>query len=130
MKPFIDHYLQFVEKGGRYYMRGEGRFMQNLDQMCDLPKGTITIMLDKDDPFEAYKIMKGRMPIVCGITSSLLKFGTVQECKDYVKKCFDEFAPGGGFIFGQNEGLLSAKDAKIENFIATFETAHELSQKK
>ncbi|MBO7699819.1 MAG: hypothetical protein IKD81_00245 [Eubacteriaceae bacterium] len=130
MTPFRDHYMQFVEKGGRYYMRGEGRFKKNIEVMTELPKGTITIMLDKDDPFEMYPIMKDKIPIACGITSSLLKFGTVDECKDYVKKCFDTFAPGGGFIFAQNEGLLAANDAKVENFIAVFETAHELSRQK
>ncbi len=130
MKPFKEHYMQFVERGGRYYMRGEGCFMCNIEVMADLPKGTITIMLDKDDPFEAYKIMKDKMPIGAGITSALFKFGTEEQIKDYIKKCFDTFAPGGGFIFAQNEGLLCANDSTVENFRTIYETAHELSYKK
>lgn len=45
---------------------------------------------------------------------------------DYVKKSFDTFAPGGGFIFSPNASLMSAADAKVENVIATYETANEL----
>ncbi len=130
MKPFKEHYMQFVERGGRYYMRGEGQFKWNIEVMRDLPVGTMTIMLDMDDPFETYPIMKDRMPIATGINSNLLQFGTKEDCVDYLKKCFDAFAPGGGFIVAQNAGLLSSKDAKIENYIATYEAANELSWKK
>jgi len=130
-EPFKKYYMQFVERGGRYYMRGEGSFACNIDVMQDLPAGTMSIMLDQDDPFDTYeKYMKDKMPIGAGITAVLLKHGTVEECKDYVKKCFDTFAPGGGFFFAQNEGMISANDAKRENLEAVFNLANELSYKK
>lgn len=110
-------------------MRGEGQFKWNIEVMRDLPKGTISIMLDMDDPFETYPIMKDLMPICTGINLNLLQFGTQEECRDYVKKCFDTFAPGGGFIFAQSAGLLSGKDAKVENFIAAFDEAHKQSRR-
>jgi len=131
MQPFKKYYMQFVERGGKYYMRGEGCFAWNIDVMQDLPKGTMSIMLDKDDPFEMYeKYMKDKMPIGAGITSILLKQGTPDQCRDYVKKCYDTFAPGGGFFFAQNEGLLCASDATIENLMATYETARMLSDQR
>jgi hypothetical protein len=43
--------------------------------------------------------------------------GTKEECVDFVKRCFDTFAPGGGFIFMQNKPLLCATDAKTENLL-------------
>jgi len=51
-----------------------------------------------------------------------------ERCLDYVKRAFDTFAPGGGFVFMPSVQINSARDAKIENVIACYELADQLSR--
>ena len=117
----------FLKAGAKMYLKGEGAFLKILDRYRQLPKGSILIELDEDDPFEAHKIIGDWQPIAAGITLDLLQMGTKQQCIDFVKKCFDTFAPGGGYCFLGNKSLLSARCAKPENFIAVYETANKLA---
>lgn len=128
-KKFKEEYGPFMEAGVKFFLKGEGNFTKTLDRYRQLPKGAMVMMLDEGDPFEVYKEIGDWATIATGITADLLQIGTKQQCIDYVKKCFDTFAPGGGFIFMQNKPLLCAQDAKIENLLAVYETANELSQK-
>jgi len=128
-EPFKDFCLPFMEAGKKFFLKGEGAFLNTIDRYRQLPKGSVVIMLDQDDPFEMHKAIGDWQTVATGITSDLLKLGTKDQCVDYVKKCFDTFAPGGGFIFLPNKPLLSDGDARIENLIAVYETANELSVK-
>lgn len=128
-KQFKETYGPFMEAGAKFFLKGEGSFLNTLDRYRQLPKGAMVMMLDEDDPFEVYKKIGDWATIATGITSDLLQMGTKQQCIDFVKRCFDTFAPGGGFIFMQNKPLLCAKDAKTENVLAVYETANELSWK-
>ena len=127
--PFKELCLPFMEAGTKIFLKGEGMFLNTIDRYRQLPKGSVVIMLDQDDPFEMHKAIGDWQTIATGITSDLLKLGTKDQCVDYVKRCFDTFAPGGGFIFMPNKPLLSDGDTKIENLIAVYETANELSEK-
>lgn len=127
-KRFKQTYEPFMEAGAKFFLKGEGGFLNTVDRYRQLPKGAMVMMLDEDDPFEVYKKIGDWATIATGITVDLLQVGTKEQCVDYVKKCFDTFAPGGGFIFMQNKPLLCAKDVKIENLIAVYETANELSK--
>jgi len=127
--PFMELMLPYMEAGLKIFIKGEGKFIGTLDRYRKLPKGSVAFMLDEDDPFEAHKAIGDWQTLATGITADLLKMGTKEQCTDFVKKCFDTFAPGGGFIFMQNKPLLCAGDAKIENLIAVYETANELSMK-
>jgi len=127
--PFMELMLPFMEAGQKFFVKGEGRFLNTIDRFRKLPKGSVVFMLDEDDPFEAYKAIGDWQSVGTGITADLLQLGTKEQCVDFVKRCFDTMAPGGGFIFMQNKPLLCASDAKIENLIAVYETANELSMK-
>lgn len=129
-EPFKKQVMPYMECGAKYYLKGEGQFLSTLDRFKELPKGSMVFMLDEDDPFEAYKHIKDHHSIAAGINSSLLSHGTKQECIDYAKKCFDTFAPGGGFIFLPNKPLICANDAKIENIVAVYEFADEYGKKR
>jgi hypothetical protein len=85
------------------------------------------IVLDQDDPFEAKKLVGDWVTLATGPKAELLQLGTQQQIKDFVKKCFDELAPGGGFIFGLGNGLITAKDAPIQSIVTAYETAYDLS---
>ncbi len=129
-EPFKKQALPYMECGAKYYLKGEGQFLPTLERFKELPKGSMVFMLDEDDPFEAYDAIKDYHSIAAGIKSSLLSHGSKQECIDYVKKCFDTFAPGGGFIFLPNKPLICAKDAKIENIVAVYEFADDYGKKR
>lgn len=127
-KYFKEGFGPVLEAGKKMHLFGEGSFMRFLDRFRELPKGSMIILIDEDNPFEVYKQIGDWATICAGITVDLLQFGTKQQCIDYVKKCFDTFAPGGGFIFFPNKELVSGNDAKIENVVAVYETADLLSR--
>ena len=127
-EPFMELCLPFMEAGLKFFIKGEGHFLNTIDRYRKLPKGSCVFMLDQDDPFDAYKAIGDWQTLATGITADLLQTGTVDQCVDFVKRSFDTFAPGGGFIFMQNKPLLCGDDAKTENLIAAYETANELSQ--
>ena len=119
--------IPFIEKGLKLCIYGEGHYMNTLDRFRRLPKGSVVLHLDEDDPFEVHKRIGDWVTLSCGITTDMLATASVEECKDYVKRCFDTFAPGGGFVFAPNKTLCSSKDAKIDNVVEVFKTANELS---
>lgn len=124
---FMESCLPYMEAGAKFFLKGEGSFINTIDRFRRLPKGSVIFMLDQDDPFEVYKAIGDWQTVATGITVDLLKTGTKRQCVDFVKRSFDTFAPGGGFIFMQNKPLLCANDVKTENLIAVYETANELS---
>ena len=121
--------LPYMEKGAKYFLKGEGLFLNTLDRFRELPKGSMIIILDQDDPFEAFKLIGDYHTLATGINMDLLKGGTKQQCLDYVKRCFDTFGPGGGFIFTPQKPLISAKDVNIDNLVAVYEFANEYGRK-
>jgi hypothetical protein len=128
LEPFIELFLPYIEAGMKVFLMGEGSTVQTLDRFRQLPKGSMVIQLAEDNPFEAYKVIGDWQTIATGISVEMLKMATKQQCVDYVKKCFETFAPGGGFIFTNNMSLLSPNDAKPENILAVYEVANELSR--
>lgn len=122
-------FMEFFEAGVHMFLKGEGKFLHTLNRFRELPKGSMVIMLEEDDPFECYKEIGDWATLATGISADLLKYGTKQQCIDYVKKCFDTFAPGGGFIFMQDRPLMGAKDANIDNLIAVYDFANEYGKK-
>lgn len=128
-QKFKKTYLPFMEAGTKFFLKGEGHFIKTLDRFRQLPRGAMIIMIDEDDPFEVYKEIGDWATIAAGIKVDLLQVGSKQQCIDYVKKCFDTFGPGGGFIFMPNKPLMGAGDAKIENLKAVYKVANELSKK-
>jgi hypothetical protein len=120
--------LPYTEQGAKILAGIEGRFINTLDRYRAFPKGSVVIILDQDDPFEVHKKMGDHSAIATGVPAGLLAVGTKQQCTDYIKRAFDTFAPGGGFVFMPSVMLNSSKDAKIENMVASFELAHELSR--
>jgi hypothetical protein len=129
-KGFKETALPFMEKGARYFLKGEGAFLNTIDRYKELPRGAMVILLDQDDPFEAYKHIGGYHTLAAGPNLDLLRAGTKQQCIDYVKKCFDTFAPGGGYIFVPPKSLVAPSDVKDENVVAVYQFANEYAKKK
>lgn len=122
---FLKMYQPYIEAGVKIFLKSEGKSGYCFEMYRDLPKSTMIIQLEEDDPFAVYQQVGDVATIAAGITTNLLKYGTKQQCIDYVKKCFDTFAPGGGFIFLQDRPLLCANDVNVENLFAVYEFAKE-----
>jgi hypothetical protein len=123
-----DMAMPFTQQGAKILAGIEGRFLNTIDRYKCFPEGSVLFMLDQDDPFEVYKKIKGWASVATGVPTGLLALGSKEECLDYVKRAFDTFAPGGGFLFMPSVMLNSSKDAKIENTVACFELANELAK--
>jgi hypothetical protein len=117
-----------MEAGKKVFLYGEGAFMRHIERFRETPKGSMVIVLDQDDPFEAKKKVGDWCTLVCGPKAELLHLGTEQQIKDYVKRCFDELAPGGGYVFALGNGLIAAKDVSVKGIVTAYETADELSR--
>lgn len=129
MSYLIKGFKPFFDVGVHVFIKGEGKFLHTLNRYRQLPKGSMVIMLEEDDPFDVYKEIGDWATIATGIKADLLKYASKEQCIAYVKKCYDTFAPGGGFVFLQDRPLLGANDAKIENVMAVYEFANEYGKK-
>ena len=128
---YIDYFKKYIgpyfEAGAKYFILGEGSLARNMDIYTELPKGCIALQLDEDNPYEMHKILKGKQVLTAGIDTGLMKLGSKEECIDSVKRAFDTLAPDHGYIFGNSRPLVAKNDAKVENIIAVYQTAEELS---
>jgi len=126
---FKEQLTPYIEAGAKIYVFMEGKLLHTCDMYQDLPKGSIFFQTDEDDPFEMYEKLGNYHTICTGAPLSLLKCGSKQECIDYAKKCFDTFAPGGGYIFMHNKALTCANDVNFDNMRAVYEFANEYGRK-
>lgn len=125
---FMEIMNPVMEAGKKVFLYGEGAFLHHIERYRETPKGAMIINLDQDDPFEVKKRVGDWCTIIAGPKPELLQLGSEQQIKDFVKRCFDELAPGGGYIFSVSPGLISAKDAPVSGIVTAFETAYELSR--
>lgn len=90
----------------------------------DLPAGQNCYIFESGDLKLLRENIRGKGCFIGGMHSDLLKFGTKEQCIDDAKRCLDEYAAGGGYIFCTDKGLLCGDDAKIENLAAVNEYVH------
>ncbi len=123
--PFMKRMTQDLFDAGyrvMYYM--ENDWAPYLEYLQDMPKGPVLGMFEHGDIRHIKNKVGNRFCIGGGMPVNLLKHGTITECIDAAKKCLDELAPGGGYVFGLDMNLLSKEDAKIENLSAVCEYVH------
>jgi hypothetical protein len=100
----------------------EGHWDTRMEVMQDLPKGKTLWMIDQSDIAKVKKTL-GKVGCMFGnVPSALLKLGTPQEVKDYVKKCIDVAGKGGGYVVSNGAFF---DHAKPENIHAMVDTARE-----
>ena len=122
---YFDAFKEMVmtvhERGGKACLTCEGNWMPFYDFLLEMPKGSLILLLDKDDIFETKKRVGHACTIGGGMSRNMLKYSSKQECLDYAKRLLDECAPGGGYIFSTDGDLLSTNDVQIENLKAVNE---------
>jgi hypothetical protein len=112
--------LGLIKEGLVPYSFVEGSYDQRLDVITDpdIPAGTTIWFFDRTDMKAVKNHLKGWACFAGNFPSSLLKTGTVQQVKDYVKKLLDDVAGEGYFM--SNGAVLD--EAKEENLHALIET--------
>lgn len=90
----------------------------------DLPAGQNGYIFESGDLKLLRETIRGKGCFMGGMRTELLKYGTKEQCIDEAKRCLDDFAPGGGYIFTTDKNLLCGDDAKIENLAAVNEYVH------
>ena len=104
----------------------EGNYATRLDLLWDIPAGRMIYTFEYT-PVDVVKKALGDKVTVCGgIRTSDLNYKTKQEIIDEVKKCIDDGAPGGGYIFKTTSGIDYAKKENVE---AMFDTLHTYGKK-
>ncbi|SDC27071.1 MULTISPECIES: uroporphyrinogen decarboxylase family protein [unclassified Candidatus Frackibacter] len=116
--------IGLVEEGCVPFLFVEGAYNERLDLIADpeLPEGRTYWLFDKTDMVEAKKHLSGKAAIGGNVSASLIKTGTSEEVKDYVKNLIDDVADGGGFIL--STGVV-VDDAEAENLKAMIEAGRE-----
>jgi len=130
---YLPSYERVINKvfaaGGTLILFLEGTWKNKYDWINSLPKDKVFCVIEDDDIFEAKKLIGENVCLIGGMSLGLLKYGTADECIEYAKKVIDECAPGGGFIFGIGQALLSKGDVNFDNLVATHEFVHEYAKK-
>ncbi|HCX63683.1 MAG TPA: hypothetical protein DHN33_00535 [Eubacteriaceae bacterium] len=132
-KFFLPTYQKMVDRiaecGGKLVMFLEGSWENKADWLNSLPKDFAFGIVEADDIFKMKKLVGDNICLVGGMPIEKLKYGTVDDCKDYAKKLVDELGPGGGYVFSSTREMLTKTDVNWENYTATYEMVHEYGKK-
>lgn len=120
---YVTQYL--LDKGYNVVYFMEADWTPYLDYLQELPDGNITCIFEVGDLVEIKKKVGNKVTVMGGMTTELLKTGTIQQNVDRAKWCLDNLAPGGNYIYGTDINLVYKDDAKIENLIAATQYVHE-----
>lgn len=125
LKRLLDAY---AEKGMNVRLFCEGSIGRFAEYFREYPKGTVTMHIEQDDPFE----LREKLPnvaIMGGMTTDMLSNSTPDECVEYAERLCRELGSEGGFIFSENKMLSYRNDARPENLkaVAEFVNSFRLS---
>ncbi len=111
-----------IENGCIPFPALEGHWSSRLEVIQDVPKGKTAWMVDQTDMVAVKKTLGQNACLIGNVSSSLLRLGTPQQVRDYVKQLIDTVAPGGGLILANGAFF---DEAKPENVKAMVEAAKE-----
>lgn len=120
-------FLKLVEDlkaaGQRSFIFCEQDWMRFIDYLQEMPAGTV-MLFEYGDPKLAKEklgkhIISGFYPI------TLLKTATEKQCIDKAKELIDILAPGGGYCFSFDKGLISLDSVNVDNYKAVMKYVYE-----
>ncbi|MCC6581692.1 MAG: hypothetical protein IT440_14770 [Phycisphaeraceae bacterium] len=79
-----------------------------------------------NDPVRAREAVKGKLAVLGGINSKIAHMGTPADVRREVKRAFELWKPGGGWLAGPDQVLIGAPKDNVEAF---WETCWELAGK-
>jgi uroporphyrinogen-III decarboxylase len=119
--------LGLIEGGCIPFPALEGHWGSRLEIIQDIPRGKTMWMVDQTDMAKAKETLGKNACLIGNVSSSMLKLGTPQDVKNYVKKLIDTAGKGGGFIMGNGAFF---DEAKPENVKAMVEFTREYGMYK
>jgi uroporphyrinogen-III decarboxylase len=114
--------LGLIEGGCIPFPALEGHWGSRLEIIQDIPRGKTMWMVDQTDMAKAKQTLGKNACLIGNVPSSMLKLGTPQDVRDYVKKLIETAGRGGGFIVSNGAFF---DEAKPENVNAMVESARE-----
>ena len=118
MAPTIKRVCDTAAAHGKHvFFFSEGSFIRLGDFLNSFDKGTVSMMVEQDDPFE----IRAKYPnigIYGGLSVSVMGHGTPEECVDMVKKCIDKLGRDGGYVLMENKMVSFSYDMRSENLKA------------
>ncbi len=96
----------------------EGDWSRYYEHLQELPAKKTMGWFEYGDPKEIKQKLSDTLCLIGLFPTTLLQYGTKEECIAKAKELLDALAPGGGYIFGTDKEVISPKDAKAENIIA------------
>jgi uroporphyrinogen-III decarboxylase len=112
--------LAYIEAGITPLLHFDSDWTPFLRYFRELPRGKAVLEIDsKTDIFKAKEVLGDHMCIMGDVPAQLLKLGTPDDVRAYVKKLIDVVGKGGGFIL--STGCDCPVDAKPENVKALIE---------
>jgi hypothetical protein len=95
----------------------EGHWGSRLEIIQDIPKGKTMWMVDQTDMAKAKETLGKNACLIGNVPSSMLKLGTPQDVRDYVKKLIDTAGKGGGFIMSNGAFFDEAKPENVKAMV-------------
>jgi hypothetical protein len=106
-----------IEGGCIPFLAAEGGYNKRLEVIRDIPKGKTLWMFDQTDMARAKEIVGDTLCLFGNVSSSMLKLGTPQDVRDYVKKLIDTAGKDGGFILGNGAFFDHAKPENLKAMV-------------
>jgi hypothetical protein len=106
-----------IQGGCIPFLAAEGGYNSRLEVIRDIPRGKTLWMFDQTDMTKAKDIVGDTLCLFGNVPSSMLKLGTTQDIKDYVKKLIDTAGKGGGFILGNGAFFDHAKPENVKAMV-------------
>jgi hypothetical protein len=95
----------------------EGHWDSRLKVIQDVPKGKTAWMVDQSDMADAKKTLGRNACLIGNVSSAMLKLGTPQEVRDYVKKLIDTVGKDGGFIVSNGAFFDHAEPENVKAMV-------------
>jgi hypothetical protein len=92
----------------------EGHWGSRLKVIQDVPRGKTMWMVDQTDMAKVKETLGKNACLIGNVSSSMLKLGTPQDVRDYVKKLIDTAGKGGGFIMCNGAFFDEAKPENVK----------------
>ncbi len=117
--------LGLIEEGVVPFPAAEGGYNTRFDVVKDIPKGTTLWMIDLSDMTLAKRTLGQNACLLGNVSSAMLKLGSPQDVREYVRKTIEVAGKGGGYIVS-NGAFFDA--VKPENLKAMVDTGKEFGK--
>jgi hypothetical protein len=101
----------------------EGDWTANLASIAELPERSIVFHVDRSDPEQVAKLLKGKFGISGGMPNDLLAFGKPDDVRAAAKRLIDTLGRDGGYIM--DASAIMQDDTSAENLRVMTEFTRE-----